>query len=348
MAIRFSGILKAPVSGEYVFSGSGVSGNAQSVVRVFIDDIELLSSASAPRVTSVLEGGRSYPFRAEFRPSNGRGGGITSMQLLWTPPAGPLLEQARAVVKAADLTLAFVGLNPSLEGEEMSVNVPGFKGGDRTSLDLPAPQQALLDVAFETGKPVIVVLTSGSAVAVTSAATRARAVLAVWYGGEEIGNAIADTLTGANNPAGRLPVTFYRGVDQLPPFDDYAMRSRTYRYFTGDPLYRFGFGLSYSTFRYSNLVVQTTGSGLTVSAVVQNASARDGDEVAQIYVSAAGGSEPIRELKGFIRVHLGAGERRTLTFAIPGADLPKGRYTVRVGGGQPAPGVATVSQAVGR
>jgi len=141
------------------------------------------------------------------------------------------------------VTVAFVGLNPNLEGEEMRVNVPGFLGGDRTDLNLPAPQEHLIEAAMATGKPVVVVLTSGSAVAVNYAAEHAAALLEAWYNGEEAGTAIAETLAGVNNPAGRLPVTFYRNVDQLPPFEEYSMQNRTYRYFKGEPLYGFGFGL---------------------------------------------------------------------------------------------------------
>ena len=141
------------------------------------------------------------------------------------------------------------------------MNIPGFLGGDRTSLDLPEPQENLVKAAIATGKPVVVVLTSGSAVAANSAAEHAAAVLAAWYGGEEAGTAIAETLAGVNNPAGRLPVTFYKSVDQLPAFTDYAMKGRTYRYFKGEPLYPFGFGLSYSTFAYSGLVAKRTANG---------------------------------------------------------------------------------------
>jgi beta-glucosidase len=225
----------------------------------------------------------------------------------------------------------------------MSVNVPGFAGGDRTDLALPAPQEALLDAAFAAGKPVIVVLTSGSAVAIGPAARRAAAILAAWYGGEEIGTAIADTLSGANNPAGRLPVTFYRGVDQLPPFDDYAMAGRTYRYFSGDPLFPFGFGLSYSTFEYSDLHTQLDGDTLRVTARVANTSARDGDEVVQLYISGGGAADPIRELKGLSRIHLLAGERREIAFTLAQDALPKGQITVSVGGGQPLQGIPHVT-----
>jgi beta-glucosidase len=217
------------------------------------------------------------------------------------------------------------------------VKIPGFLGGDRTSLDLPEPQEKLVKAAIATGKPVVVVLTSGSAVAVNSAAEQASALLAAWYGGEEAGTAIAETLAGANNPAGRLPVTFYKSVDQLPPFTDYAMKGRTYRYFKGEPLYRFGFGLSYSTFAYSGLSAKRTPKGAEVRATVENTSAREGDEVVQLYVGGGPGEEaPVRNLRGFQRIRLRAGESREVTFTLGSDDLPKSAVEVSVGGGQPA------------
>jgi beta-glucosidase len=171
---------------------------------------------------------------------------------------------------------------------------------------------------------------------VTSAAEHAAALVAGWYGGEEAGTAIAETLAGVNNPAGRLPVTFYKSVDQLPPFRDYAMKGRTYRYFEGEPLFPFGFGLSYSTFEYSGLLAKRTPDGAEVRATVKNTSARDGDEVVQVYVG--GGPDAgaaIRSLRGFQRVRLRAGESRLVTFTLRMADLPKSPVEVSVGGGQP-------------
>jgi beta-glucosidase len=224
-----------------------------------------------------------------------------------------------------------------------AVDIPGFKGGDRTSLDLPEPQENLVQAVMATGTPVVVVLTSGGAIAANSAAEHASALLVAWYGGEEAGTAIAETLAGANNPAGRLPVTFYKSVDQLPSFTDYAMKGRTYRYFKGEPLYPFGFGLSYSTFEYSGLVARRTPTGAEVRATVKNTSVRDGDEVVQLY--AGGGPEegaPVRSLRGFQRVHLRAGESREVTFTIGSADLPKSPVEVSVGGGQPLAGTPHV------
>src|SRR5258708_7333856 len=241
--------------------------------------------------------------RVECRQDSGGVG----MQLVWRPPTEPMLAEAVDIVKNPDVAVAFLGLNSELEGEEMKIDIPGFSGGDRTSLDLPKPQEKLLEAIIHTGKPVVVVLVAGSAISANYAQQHAAAVLDAWYGGEEGGTAIAQTLAGENNPSGRLPVTFYRSVAQLPPFEDYAMRGRTYRYFTGDPLYPFGFGLSYSIFHYSGLRVipdSKNKSLLHISAQVENSSSREGAEVVQLYV----GSEhravdtPIRRLCGLQRI----------------------------------------------
>ena len=183
-----------------------------------------------------LDGGHHYSIKVEYT-QTGRGGGA---ELNWIPPAPVLLANAERVARESDVALVFVGLNGSQEGE----------GHDRSAIDLPEPQEGLVKAMIATGKPVVVVLTSGSAVAINSAAAGATAVLSAWYGGEEAGSAIADTLAGVNNPAGRLPVTFYKSLDQVPEFTDYSMKNRTYRYFKGEPLYPFGYGLSYSTFAY--------------------------------------------------------------------------------------------------
>jgi beta-glucosidase len=346
-SVRWTGTLTAPVTGDYVFAARG-GGQA---LRAYLDDATLWPETApgargqaAPQTpaTTPLEAGHRYRLRVEYRqagggPGGGNAGGA-NVQLMWIPPAGPLLAEAVDAVRHADVTIAFVGLNPSLEGEQMNVTVPGFQGGDRTDLKLPAPQTQLLDAAFATGKPIVVVLTSGGAVAVNTAAERAAAVLVAWYGGEEIGTAIADTLAGINNPAGRLPVTFYRGAEQLPPFEDYSMTGRTYRYFSGDALYGFGYGLSYSTFQYAGLRAERTATGARVTARVKNDSPRAGDEVVQLYVGGGTAPDnPIRELKGFQRLRLAAGETREVEFLLGADALPPGTAPVRVsvGGGQP-------------
>ena len=346
-SVRWSGTLRAPVTGDYTLTTSG--GFGRPATRLFLDDKELEAAAPTaapapgrggppPEFHASLESGHSYALRIECRPQ-GPGG----VQVSWIPPAAPLLAEAVDTTNNADVAVAFVGLSPSLEGEEMRVNLPGFAGGDRTDINLPEAQERLIEAAIGTGKPVVVVLTSGSALAVNYAAEHAAAVLELWYGGEEAGTAIAETLAGTNNPAGRLPVTFYRGVEQLPPFTDYAMKGRTYRYFAGEPLYGFGFGLSYSTFQYSGLKTQRTASGARVTVRVKNDSLREGDEVVQLYVAGGGADgDPLRQLRGFQRVHLRAGETREVQFALGKGDMPPGKVKISVGGGQPAGTVARV------
>ncbi len=322
-SLRWTGKLQPLVTGEYAISTRGGSG--RSPVRVFIDGQEL--AAANPRIS--LEAGKSYQLRAQYTLPGGPS--ETTVQVEWIPPAEPLLAEAIQIVKDADVTLAFLGLNPNMEGEQMPIKIPGFAGGDRTDLNLPATQERRREAAVASGKPVVVVLSSGSALACNYAAEHAAAVLELWYGGEEAGTAIAETLAGVNNPAGRLPVTFYHSVDQLPAFDNYSMDGRTYRYFKGDALYGFGFGLSYSKFVYSRLKAKRSGATAGISVRVKNNSRQDGDEVVQLYV--AGDSDgAIRDLRGFQRVHLGAGETRDIDFTIP---VPKNKVRISVGGGQP-------------
>jgi beta-glucosidase len=348
-SVRWTATLTPPATGEYNLTVRTGMWNRTAKARLFLDDKELetggtpftqmTSTQAAPdgrpatRGVVQLEGRRKYALRVEYR-QPGVGGSIL---LGWIPPAGAALAEAEALVKDSDVAVVCVGLSSELEGEEMrGVNIPGFRGGDRTSLDLPEPQEKLVETVIATGKPVIVVLTSGSAISANFAAARASAVLAAWYGGEEAGTAIAETLAGVNNPAGRLPVTFYKSVDQLPPFTEYSMKGRTYRYFNGEPLYTFGFGLSYSSFEYSGLSTKRTAKAAEIRATVKNTSGRDGDEVVQLYV--AGGSwdgAPIRSLRGFQRIRLRAGESRQVSFTLAPDDLPKSPVEISVGGGQP-------------
>jgi len=339
-SVRWTSTLKAPLSGEYLISARG---GFFSMPRVFLDDKELVApppaadangrgrGRGAPAPFHVpMEAGHSYKLRVEYKMSGPSG----SAQLLWLPPAEAMLSDAVEAVKQSDVAVVFVGLNPNLEGEEMPVNQPGFLGGDRTEITLPETQENLVKAAVGTGKPVVVVLTSGSALAANYAAEHAAAVLELWYGGEESGTAIAETLAGVNNPSGRLPVTFYKGVDQLPKFDDYSMDGRTYRYFKGESLWAFGYGLSYSSFQYSAPKSKPTPSGWEVTVNVKNASGPEGDEVAQLYVTGAPYGA-IRTLRGFQRVHLRAGESKEVKFTLDGEDLPKNGIRLTVGGGQP-------------
>jgi beta-glucosidase len=256
-----------------------------------------------------------------------------------------------ARVKDADAIVFVGGISPKLEGEEMNVKVPGFSGGDRTTIGLPQVQTDLLKVLHSSGKPVIFTMMSGSAIATPWEAANLPALLTTWYGGQSAGTALADVLFGDYNPAGRLPVTFYKSETQLPAFDDYSMAGRTYRYFTGEPLYPFGHGLSYTTFQYSNFKVLSkpvTGQPISVSVQVHNTGQRAGDEVVQLYVRHPGASGRVARhaLEGFRRVNLKAGEKKTVTFTLTPRQLSRlnaqarrvelaEKVQVFVGGGQP-------------
>jgi beta-glucosidase len=270
------------------------------------------------------------------------------------PVNGDPLVAAVSAAEKADVIVAVVGITSKLEGEEMKVDVPGFHGGDRTNLNLPEEEGALLGALKGSGKPLVVVLMNGSALAVNWANDHANAIIDAWYSGEEGGTAIAQTLAGVNNPAGRLPVTFYKGVEQLPEFDDYAMKNRTYRYFTGEPLYGFGHGLSYTTFGYSGLKLSNAslqaGDPLDVEVDLKNTGSRDGDEVAELYISFPKlPGAPLRALRGFSRVSLKAGEQRHVKVTLSPRDLSyvneagdrfvsAGDYLITIGGGQPGTG----------
>lgn len=244
----------------------------------------------------------------------------------------------------SDVVIAVLGVSPRLEGEEGDA-ADSDAGGDRKHLGLPGMQEALLKELHSMGKPVVLVLLNGSAVSSEWAQQHLAAILTAWYPGEEGGTAVANVLFGDYNPAGRLPVTFYRSVEDLPPFEDYRMQGRTYRYFTGTPLLPFGYGLSYTQFRYRGLKLKRTRQGaLVVRAQVKNTGPRAGDEVVQLYVTRAGG--PLRDLRGFQRIHLRPGEERTVEFTLSADALavvneaggrvpPVGDVQVSVGGSQP-------------
>ncbi len=275
-----------------------------------------------PRVAETeplrLEAGRRYRLRVDGEESYGE----AELQLLWATPTEALESEATDAARRADVVVLCLGLTARLEGEEMRVAIEGFSGGDRTRLDLPAPQQHLLERIVALGKPTVLVLMSGSAVAVSWAQEHVPAILEAWYPGQAGGTAIAQVLFGAYNPGGRLPVTFYRDVADLPPFEDYRMAGRTYRFFEGVPLYPFGYGLSYTTFRYDRLRVSRDtlrgDDSLTVAVDVTNTGARGGDEVVQLYVRYPHSAvpRPRRDLRGFRRVTLGPGESRTITFPL--------------------------------
>jgi beta-glucosidase len=350
---RWTGRLTPPVAGTYTLGVQGFRNRLHLDGRLVIDTTG--PYPSGPVTTEIaLEKGRPYALEVE---ALGRPAPVA--RLVWKLPVPDVLSRAVAAARKADVVVAVVGITSDLEGEESSVDIPGFKGGDRTRLALPQPEEALLEAVSAAGKPLVVVLMSGSALAVNWAGEHAAAILQAWYPGEEGGTAVAETLAGRNNPAGRLPVTFYESVDQLPEFTDYSMANRTYRYFTGQPLYPFGYGLSYSRFAYGELQLSPrtleAGAPLAVRAQVKNTSHRAGDEVVQVYLTFPKlPGAPRRALRGFERVHLDPGEARTVSFVLEPRDLSHvneagtrvvgpGTYHLSVGGGQPGATEALVA-----
>jgi beta-glucosidase len=351
--IRWTGYLSAPVTGTYQLGAE-----AMNAFELYFEDKLLVRSTSVHggdlRYAPVnLEAGKLYKLRLDFHEFVNE----ASVRLLWAKPAtGREEEEALAAARQADAVVPFLGLSARLEGEEMQVKVEGFEGGDRVQIGLPHVQEELLTKIAALGKPTVLVLLNGSALAVNWARDHVPAIVEAWYPGQAAGIAIADVLFGDYNPAGRLPVTFYKSVDQLPPFTDYSMKGRTYRFFTGEPLFPFGYGLSYTTFSYRNLTMPTkidTSQSANVSIEVENTGKMAGEEVVQLYTSTGAKDGPIRSLAGFERISLRPGERRTVNFRLGPRELSSvandGRRAVRpgglqiaVGGRQPAQNVTSV------
>ena len=350
-SIRWTGFLTPAQSAGYRMFTSGHTNRLWLDGKLVIDDLAPEGTAAEPVIE--LQQGHKYALRLESVVQDDGGSELSWLSLI-SDPLSLALQQA----VQADVIVAVVGITSQLEGEELPVKVPGFSGGDRTSLDLPKDEEDLLKALKMTGKPLVVVLMNGSALSVNWANQNADAILESWYSGEEGGTAVAQTLAGVNNPAGRLPVTFYKGVEQLPNFDDYSMENRTYRYFKGQPLYPFGYGLSYSRFQYSNLKLSTAdlheGQALGVEVDVSNTSDRDGDEVVQVYLTFPRLSgAPRVAMVGFSRVHVAKGETCHVQISLSPRDLSMvneagvrltapGDYRVSVGGGQPGTGAPSV------
>ncbi len=316
-SVRWTGFLVPPKSGSYRIAVNGFSS-----YNLLIDDepVVTFSDIHHPRITGKkidLEGGRFYKIQLDYISK----GLDPQVQLLWAYPEADYQAEALAVAEKAEVIIAAMGLSPTLEGEEMPVNVEGFFGGDRTDIALPSPQEILLKELHALGKPMVLVLLNGSALAINWAAEHVPAILEGWYPGQAGGDALADVIFGDFNPAGRLPVTFYRSVADLPPFEAYSMENRTYRYFTGEPLYAFGHGLSYTTFNYDNLFIDRreveAGGKVHISIDVTNCGSRAGDEVVQLYTrQRVAPPRPLKELKGYKRVLLEPGECKTVTFTL--------------------------------
>jgi len=345
--VRWTGYLAPPVSGMYQIGAYGMN-----AFELYLDGKPLARFSNIHErgyeyAGVELEAGKLYPIRLDFHEFVND----ADIRLVWAPPGRDTGQTAIDAARQADATVLVLGLSPRLEGEEMKVPVEGFLGGDRVQLEIPRVQQDLLQRIAALGKPVVVVLVNGSAVAVNWARDHVPAIVEAWYPGQAGGTAVADVLFGDYNPGGRLPVTFYRSADQLPPFADYSMKGKTYRFFKGEPLFPFGYGLSYTTFAYANLKLPdqpAMGTDIRVSVEVQNTGARAGSEVVQVYVKTpdTSPSAPVRALAAFRRVALAAGERKTVEFSLAprrfshvradGRRVEEpGAFEISVGGKQP-------------
>ena len=354
LSVQWTGSLNPTATGDYLL-GLSVDGFG----RLTTDGREITTIWGKNTNLSQVHLEKGRPIKLEVLYSR-TGEGKAEAQLLWAPVNNAPDPSAVAAAKNADVAVAVVGITSRLEGEEMPVDQPGFSGGDRTSLDLPKPEEDLIEALGASGKPLVVVLMNGSALGVNWAKEHANAILESWYSGEEGGAAIAETLSGKNNPAGRLPVTFYKDVHQLPHFEDYSMKGRTYRYFEGEPLWPFGYGLSYTTFGYRDLTLPDTplkaGDSLYAFVTVANTGKVAGDEVVELYLKfpeLAGA--PRLALRGFRRVHLEPGASQKVEFQLNPRDLSmvtdlgniivaQGKYTISIGGGQPGSGVPSTSR----
>ena len=297
--------------------------------------------------TMKLEAGKKYKIVLEAIETYAD----AQVQLVWARPQPELKKEALDVARKADAIVMCMGLTARMEGEEMDIVIDGFRAGDRTKLDLPRPQQELIKEITALGKPVILVLLNGSALAINWEHANVPAILEAWYPGQAGGQAIADVLFGDYNPAGRLPVTFYRSVNDLPSFKEYDLTNQTYRYFKGQPLYSFGHGLSYTTFEYNDLDIQNsykTGDSVKLSVTIKNTGALRGDEVVQVYVKNVNpkAKGPLRSLAAFQRVTIDPGQSKKVsltlfpdTFATYDENGAKkilpAQFQIAVGGGQP-------------
>ncbi|MDR2388692.1 MAG: glycoside hydrolase family 3 C-terminal domain-containing protein [Tannerellaceae bacterium] len=349
-SVRWTGWLIPPVTGEYALGGEGFSG-----FNLYLNDslVTRWKNEHHPRKVYELmhlEGGKAYNLRVEYLQDHTD---YAIMRLLWDTPKPHLKQEAVELAASSDLVILCMGLSPLLEGEEMPVKVEGFAGGDRLDIRLPETQTELIREIHKLGKPTVLVLLNGSALAFNWEAEHLPAIIEAWYPGQQGGAALADVIFGDYNPAGRLPVTFYKDIKQIPAFDNYDMQGKTYRYFHDTPLYEFGYGLSYTTFAYRIDPVPASvqaGDALEVSVEVRNTGQVDGDEVVQLYVSLPGSplKTPIRSLQGFKRIHLKAGEAKTVNFTLEPlqiaardtdnrAQVLPGKLLLSVGGRQPAP-----------
>ena len=345
--VKWTTYLVAPESGVFYLGSWGSSGYEIRFEGKRIISFRNEHSAFNREYKVDLEAGKKYKIEVLYRNYSGD----ADMKLLWARPRPDMTHKAVDAAKQADAVILVLGLSQRLEGEEMPIKIDGFLGGDRTSLNLPSSQEELFKAVVATGKPVIVVLANGGALSVNYEQDKAAAILLAGYGGQQGGNAVADVLFGDYNPAGRLPVTYYRSVDQISAFENYDMNGKTYRFFTKEPLYPFGYGLSYTFFRYSNLSMPEkiiSGNDIKVSVTVTNDGKLRGDEVVELYLTdeKASTPRPVRQLEGFKRISLDPGESKEVEFTLKPRQLSiinkknkrvlePGYFTISVGGKQP-------------
>lgn len=357
-SVNFTGYLVPPVTGEYAIGGEGYRSFKILIENDTICQWESVHHPHQEYEKIMLEGGKPYRFTLEFSQWDTE---YPSMNLMWDIPGRDLKSEAISLAENSDVVILCMGLSPYLEGEEMKVKVDGFAGGDRVDIDLPDAQLELMKAIMKLNKPTVLVLLNGSALAINWEAENIPAILEAWYPGQAGGTAIADILFGDYNPSGRLPLTFYKSVNQLPPFDDYNMNGRTYKYLNSEPLFGFGYGLSYTKFVYSNMVVPQQISAIdsfVVSVDVSNVGDFDGEEVIQVYVSRPEMTEgPIRTLQGFKRVFIKKGETQTVQFTLKPENIaeyhpehkmfvPSGSFNLAIGGQQPNPDALTAKNVV--
>ncbi|HEY6641882.1 MAG TPA: glycoside hydrolase family 3 C-terminal domain-containing protein [Povalibacter sp.] len=354
--VVWTGYLVPPETGTYRLGLQGTNAEVMLDGKVIAQHRHKPWGTRSEFVSIELRKGQRYPLRVTNDALL-----LAGIELLWKRVSTQPEVDMKSAADQADVLVAAIGLTSDLEGEEMKLEIEGFTGGDKTSIDLPADQRRLLEQAKATGKPLIVVLMNGSTLDLSWAKEHAAAIVEAWYPGQAGGLAVGNVIAGNVNPAGRLPLTFYRSVSDLPGFDDYSMKGRTYRYFEGTPVYPFGYGLSYATFEYAPVKVESVGGtpegGVRVTTTVRNTSDRAGDEVAQLYIQPpVFEGAPRRALRGFQRFALQPGERRTITFELSPRDLSfvtrdgvrqvfAGEHQVTVGSGQPGSGVPTQSTA---
>lgn len=355
-SVDWSGYLKAPVSGNFVLDIYGSSQYDLSVDGKQLFEFSSEHGAEHTYVSLNFNKDQLYKINIKFASF----GASPLVKLNWQMPNMDFRKEALQIAKEADAIVLCMGLSPRIEGEEMKIKMDGFSGGDRTKLQLPAIQESLIQEIKALGKPVILVLVNGSAVAINWEKDNIPAIIETWYGGQEGGTAIADVLFGDYNPGGKLPVTFYTSEKDIPAFENYDMKGRTYRFFEGNALYGFGYGLSYTSFAYSNLSLKETygtDESFLLSVDVTNTGSYDGEEVVQLYIKnkKASVTVPINSLKGFKRIALKKGEKKTIFFNLMPQDfsiinnngkevVEASQFEISMGGGQP--GIHTVKKTI--